>query len=87
MRDIRKLISDNAIDPLNFEEISLPDSYGRMQPAFELDYDATMTLISGYDSKLRMVVVKRMRELDQGIVKPMVEEFKSYRHTSMMEQR
>ena len=36
MVDIRKLISDKAIDPLNFQEISLPDSYGRPQPAFML---------------------------------------------------
>lgn len=69
-RDVRKLISDKVIDQLNFEQISLPDSYGRMQPAFLLDFDATFTLVLGYDAHRRMAVVKRWRELEEEASKP-----------------
>lgn len=71
MRDIRELISNNVIDSLNFEEISLPDSYGRMQPAYLLDHDSILTLITGYDQHRRKAVVTRWRELEQGLATPM----------------
>jgi len=44
--DIKSLISQEAIDALNFEEISYVDAQNRNQPAYLLDFDATMTLIT-----------------------------------------
>ena len=48
LRDIRSLISNHVLDQSNYGEISLPDTYGRMQPAYLLEFDATMVLITGY---------------------------------------
>lgn len=64
MRDIRSLISDNSIDQSNFGPISLPDSYGRPQPAFRLDFFAAMLLVSGYDTDRRGAILKRWMELE-----------------------
>lgn len=44
--NIKSLISQEAIDALNFEEISYVDAQNRKQPAYLLDFDATMTLIT-----------------------------------------
>ncbi len=44
--NIKSLISQEAIDALNFEEISYVDAQNRNQPAYLLDFDATMTLIT-----------------------------------------
>lgn len=64
MRDIKALINQGAIDQSNFGLISYKDSYGREQPMYLLDFDATMTLITGYDAVLRAKVIRRWRELE-----------------------
>lgn len=65
MRDIRLMLVDlhGEGDLLRFEEISL-DAYGREQPGFNLDHEHTMTLITGYSTKLRHAVVGRWKELE-----------------------
>lgn len=35
-----------------------------------LDFDATMTLITGYDARRRALVIKRWRELEERAAKP-----------------
>lgn len=72
LRDIRDLIEQGAIDRLKIEPISYHDSYGREQTAYELDFDATMTLVTGYNAVLRAKVVKRWRELEEGGAKPAI---------------
>jgi hypothetical protein len=55
MRDIRELISNCSIGILNFEETPYVEPQnGQTYYEYVLDYDATMTLVTGYDSKLRM---------------------------------
>lgn len=67
MRDIENLVEQGAIDRSKFGPISYKDSYGREQPAYELDFDATMTLVTGYNAVLRAKVIRRWRELEEGV--------------------
>jgi len=51
-RDIRKLIEDlPAGSPLKFEEISIEDSYGRKQPAYQMTRDGFSLLAMGFTGK------------------------------------
>lgn len=70
IQDIRTLIEQGAIDRLNFQPISYKDSYGREQPEYLLDFDATMTLVTGYNAVLRAKVIRRWRELEEGTAQP-----------------
>ena len=72
MRDIENLVEQGAIDRSKFGPISYKDSYGRDQPAYELDFDATMTLVTGYNAVLRAKVIKRWRELEEGTAQPAI---------------
>lgn len=47
LRDIRELIEATE-DRLNFEPMSLPDGYGRMQPAYRLTRDGFLMLALGF---------------------------------------
>lgn len=53
VRDIRKLVRDlpTSYDPLNFEEISYLDNYGREQPAYQLTRDGFTLLAFGFTGK------------------------------------
>lgn len=73
IQDIRTLIEQGAIDRLNFQPISYKDSYGREQPEYLLDFDATMTLVTGYNAVLRAKVIKRWRELEEGTAQPITQ--------------
>lgn len=66
MRDIRDLIDQDAIDQRRFAPISYVDSMNRNQPAYELDFQATMVLITGYDVKRRAKVIDRWMKLETG---------------------
>ena len=63
MRDIRVML--DGLGLLNFEAGSYLDANGQMRPEYRLDKDLVMTLITGYDVKLRLSVVKRLRELEE----------------------
>ena len=60
MRDIRRLFSQigDDVTERNFALSEYTDSTGRKLPCYQLDFDLTMTLITGYDSKLRYQLVK-----------------------------
>jgi Rha family phage regulatory protein len=73
--DIRNLISQGVIDGLNFQLISYTDSMNRQKNAYNLDFDATMVLITGYDPQRRMAVIKRWRELESGQAQPAMVDF------------
>lgn len=63
MRDVK--VDQGAIDVPNFGEISLPDYYGRPQPAYLLDFKATYVLVLGYDSVRRAKVIDRWMFLEE----------------------
>ncbi|BCK65242.1 hypothetical protein KAM338_45830 [Aeromonas caviae] len=63
MRDIRVML--DGLGLLNFEAGSYLDANGQKRPEYRLDKDLVMALITGYDVKLRLSVVKRLRELEE----------------------
>jgi phage antirepressor YoqD-like protein len=65
LRDIRNMLDALEKDQSSFADI-YSDSYGRTQRAFKLPYDETVCLLTGYDAKARMAVIKRWRELEAG---------------------
>jgi phage regulator Rha-like protein len=56
-RDIDKMLLDLNIDPHRFVAV-YKDSYGRDQKCYNLDDEMFMTLVSGYNVKLRNALVK-----------------------------
>jgi len=65
MRDIKSLIEQEAIGQSNFGPSSYTNEQNKNQPMYLLDFEATMTLITGYDAKRRALVVKRWTELEK----------------------
>jgi Rha family phage regulatory protein len=65
MRDIKSLIEQQAITGLSFEPSEYKDASGKTNPMYLLDFEATMTLITGYDAKRRSLVIKRWTELEK----------------------
>ena len=65
LRDIRKLIDEGAIGQSNFGCSTYTDASGKSNPEYLLDFDATMTLVTGYNANLRAAVIRRWRELEQ----------------------
>ena len=66
MRDIRALIEQGAIGQSNFGLSTYTNSQNKEQPEYLLDFDATMTLVTGYNAVLRAKVIRRWRELEEG---------------------
>lgn len=65
MRDTRVMLADLGLDQSSFGSMFL-DSYKREQPCFLLPHDETICLMTGYDAKARMAVIKRWQELEAG---------------------
>ena len=57
-------ISDEAPAVQGFKESVYLDAYGREKPEFLLNFELTMTLISGYNVVLRNRIIKRWQELE-----------------------
>lgn len=61
LRDIRKMLADIGAER-NFAS-SYIDSTGRKLVCYHLPFDETVTLITGYDAKLRYSIVRQWRKL------------------------
>ena len=70
LRDIKNLIEQGAISAPNFGAAEYTDAQGKPRPEYLLDFDATMTLVTGYNAVLRAKVIKRWRELEEVTAKP-----------------
>jgi Rha family phage regulatory protein len=70
MRDIRNLIDQGAINQSNFGLVTYTDAKGEERPMYQLDFDATMVLITGYDARRRAMLIKRWRKLETGEAVP-----------------
>lgn len=67
MADIRKMLEELGETSAKFSA-DLPDTYGRKQPAFSLPKGLTLTLVAGYNVKLRKRIIDRWMELEQKVV-------------------
>lgn len=67
MRDIKTLIGQGAFNGFKFEAAKYIDAQGKPRPEYFLDFDATMTLVTGYNAVLRAKVIKRWRELEESV--------------------
>jgi Rha family phage regulatory protein len=63
MRDIRAMFETLEIGQSTFGA-SYFNSQNKEQPMFRLPYDETICLLTGYDAKSRMAVIKRWQELE-----------------------
>jgi phage regulator Rha-like protein len=63
-RDIKIMFEGLKIDALNFEGTYI-DASNRKQTEYRLDRELTLTLVSGYNIKLRNAIVKRWQELEE----------------------
>ena len=70
MRDIRGLIDNGAITAPSFGVSEYKDGSGKKNLMYTLDFEATMTLITGYDAKRRSLVIKRWMALETGEAEP-----------------
>ena len=62
-RDIDVMCMQLGIDVTKFEYIYL-DSYNREQTEYRLDKTLSLTLVSGYNAKLRYKIIVRWQELE-----------------------
>lgn len=70
IRDIRKLIDEGAITAPKFGCSEYIDASGKANPMYNLDFEATMVLITGYDAKRRALVIDRWMQLERGDALP-----------------
>lgn len=70
-RDIILMLNSLELDILNFEGIYF-DSMNRQQVEYLLDKDLTLTLVAGYNTKLRYLIIKRWQELEAQASAPVI---------------
>jgi len=63
MQDIRAMMKGLQKDALSFQAVYL-DAKGESRPEFQLPFDETMCLVSGYDVQMRMAIIRRWKELE-----------------------
>ena len=68
-RDIETMLGQLDLDALNYEQIYL-DSLNRQQTEYALDRELTEVLVMGYSPKLRLAVVRRLKELEEQVAAP-----------------
>ena len=69
LTDIRNMLNSLNIDSAVFTA-QYKDSIGRSLPMFNLPKDETLCLIAGYNVQVRMRIIKRWQELEQGFAVP-----------------
>ena len=70
-RDIILMLNSLELDVLSFEGIYF-DSMNRQQVEYLLDKDLTLTLVAGYNTKLRYLIIKRWQELEAQASAPVI---------------
>ena len=70
MRDIKTMLEELGATSDQFRsDVGVPGPNGavRKSPIYSLPKDLTLTLVSGYNIKLRYKVIKRLEELENGL--------------------
>ena len=75
-RDIELLAAQLEVDVSKFGGI-YTDSQNREQAEYLLDKDTCLCLVAGYNAKLRMKIIKRWQELEQGKTKLLLAEIEA----------
>ena len=70
--DIEKMLAELKEDATGFRAIYL-DSMNREQTEYLLDREHTDCLLTGYSAAMRMVVIRRWRELEEQAARPMTQ--------------
>ena len=73
MRDIRVILEqleDNANLRCGFILTEYKADNGKNEPCYQLDYESTMVVLTGYDVVARTKVIKRWQELERQVIKP-----------------
>lgn len=70
-RDIILMLNSLELDVLNFEGIYF-DRMNRQQVEYLLDKDLTLTLVAGYNTKLRYLIIRRWQELEVQASAPVI---------------
>jgi Rha family phage regulatory protein len=83
MRDIRAMLEVLEKAPLSFEDTYINEQNGQTYSMFRLPYDETICLLTGYEVKARMKVIKRCNEANLvylivlgGTCKTVIEEYR-----------
>lgn len=63
LKDVRKMLEELSLDALKFEG-TYKDKSNREKLQFNLDRELTLTLVSGYNLKMRNAIIKRWQELE-----------------------
>ena len=71
LADIRKMLSELGLDEYDFAT-QYKDSYGRMQPCFNLPKRETLILVSGYSTAMLEKMIDRLDDLETGKAKPVM---------------
>ena len=69
IRDIRNMLNQLEIQSAQFWA-DYKDSKGRTYQCYHLPKDETICLIAGYNAQVRMRIIKRWQELEQGLAVP-----------------
>lgn len=66
LRDIKKMLNEIGplLDQCQYVETQAPDGYGRNQPLIVLDKELTFTVLTGYNTTLRLLLNRRWLELE-----------------------
>lgn len=70
-RDIILMLNSLELDVLNFEGIYF-DSMNRQQTEYLLDKDLTLTLVAGYNAKMRYLIIQRWQALEANANSPVI---------------
>ena len=63
-RDIESMFGDLELDTSSFGCIYI-DSMNRKQTEYALDKELTLTLVAGYNTKMRLAIIQRWQELEE----------------------
>ena len=70
MRDIRNMLGQLELQAEGYTQNCADPQNGQMYPVFKLPKDLTLTLVAGYNVKLRKRIIDRWEALETGKAKP-----------------
>lgn len=70
MRDVQTHIESGALNESNLGLVDYVDGKGERRPMYQLDFEATMIVVTGYDAMRRAAVIRRWKALEEGTATP-----------------